>query len=146
MMVVDCPDWHEEKSDKLFDGEISNIVKRAMKESNVSPNDGYYTTLVKARKNSTQLTNEQINGCKKFIESEIKTVKPSIIIALGSTTIRHFLPSHKGSISDVIGKSFYDSNLDATIVCGINPAQCAFDSSKFDELVQTFQKVEEILS
>lgn len=146
MVVTDCPTWEEEKKGRLMEGDAAKYVKTAIKEALLSANDGYYTTLVKAKKSDKFLTNEQLNGCKKFINDEVALIKPSIIVALGSASIKHFLPGTKGSTADLIGKSFYDPKLDATIVCGLNPQQCHFDPSKMTGLVQTFEKVAEILS
>lgn len=146
MVVTDCPNWEEEKKDRLMEGDVSKFVKTAIKSCDLSANEGYYTTLVKAKKSDKFLTNEQLNGCRKYIVEEVEMIKPSIIVALGSASIKHFLPGTKGSTADLVGKSFYDPKLDATIVCGINPAQCAFDASKVEGLIKTFQTVAEILS
>lgn len=146
MVVTDCPNWEEEKKDRLMEGDVSKFVKTAIKSCDLSANDGYYTTLVKAKKSDKFLTNEQLNGCRKYINEEVDMIKPSIIVALGSASIKHFLPGTKGSTADLVGKSFYDHKLDATIVCGLNPAQCAFDSSKVSGLIKTFETVAEILS
>lgn len=146
MVVTDCPTWEEEKKDKLMEGESAKYVKVAIKEAGLSANDGYYTTLVKAKKLDKFLTNEQLNGCRKYIDEEVAMINPSIIVALGSASIKHFLPGTKGSVADLVGRSFYDPKLDATIVCGLNPQQCNFDPSKFTGLVQTFEAVAEILS
>lgn len=145
MVVTDCPTWEEEKKGRLMEGDASKYVKNAIKEADLSANEGYYTTLVKAKKQDKFLSNEQLNGCKKFISEEVELIKPSIIVALGSAAIKHFLPGTKGSTADLIGKSFYDPKLDATIVCGLNPQQVHFDPSKMTGLVQTFEKVAEIL-
>lgn len=146
MVVTDCPTWEEEKKDRLMEGESSKYVKAAMKEAGLSPNDGYYTTLVKAKKSDKFLSNEQLNGCRKYIDEEVDMIKPSIIVALGSASIKHFLPGTKGSVADLVGRTFYDPKLDATIVCGLNPQQCNFDPSKITGLVTTFEAVAEILS
>lgn len=146
MVVTDSPNWEEEKKDRLMEGDVAKYVKTAIKSAELNANDGYYTTLVKAKKSDKFLTNEQLNGCRKYIDEEVSMIKPSIIVALGSATIKHFMPGLKGGTADLIGKSFYDAKLDATIVCGLNPAQCAFDASKVSGLIQTFEKVAEILS
>lgn len=145
MVVTDCPTWEEEKKGRLMEGDASKYVKNAIKEAYLSANEGYYTTLVKAKKTDKFLSNEQLNGCKKFINEEVELIKPSIIVALGSAAIKHFLPGTKGSTADLIGKSFYDPKLDATIVCGLNPQQVHFDPTKMTGLIQTFEKVAEIL-
>lgn len=144
MVVTDCPTWEEEKKEKLMEGQVAKLLKEAIVAAGVEPRHGYYTTLVKARKTDKFLTNEQINGCKQFLDREIELLNPSVIVALGSASIRRFLPKMKAS--EAIGKSFYDPSLDATIICGINPAQMAFDPTKVESLAESFVLVADVLS
>jgi DNA polymerase-3 subunit alpha len=144
MVVTDCPTWEEEKKDQLLHGEAADFIKAAIKDAGLSVGDGYYTALVKAKKKDKFLSNAQLNGCRKFIERELELIKPSVIVALGSATIKHFIPGAKPA--DLAGKAIYDPKLDATIICGINAAQCCFDPSKADILTETFNKVAEVLS
>ena len=144
MVVTDCPTWEEEKKDSLLNGEAADFIKAAIKDAGLSVGDGYYTALVKAKKKDKFLSNAQLNGCRKFIERELELIKPSVIVALGSATIKHFIPGAKPA--DLAGKAIYDPKLDATIICGINAAQCCFDPSKADILTETFNKVAEVLS
>ena len=74
----------------------------------------------------------------------MELIKPSVIVALGSNTIKHFIPGAKPS--ELAGKAIYDAKLDATIVCGLNPVQVVMDASKIDILAETFAKVAEVLS
>lgn len=146
MVVSDCPTWEEEKAGRLLEGESSQYLKAAIKEAGVSVGEGYYTTLVKAKKSEKMLTSDQINNCSGYLKQEIDTLKPPVIVALGASTIRHLLPDVKGSTADLNGKSFYDAKRDAMIVCGINPQQCIFDATKLTSLVEAFKEVAEIIS
>lgn len=143
MVVSDCPTWEEEKGDKLMVGEASDWVKAAIKDAGLNVADGYYTTLVKARKSEKFLTNEQLNGCRKFIEQELEVIKPAVIVALGSASIKYFMPGLKGSTAELAGKAFYDPAREATIICGINAQQLNFDPSKATVLGETFSKLAE---
>jgi len=146
MVVSDCPTWQEEKKDKLLEGDAAQYVKLAIKNAGLNVAEGYYTTLVKAKKQDKFLTNEQINGCSAYIDREIELIKPPIIVALGSSTIKKFVPGLKGGAAEVAGKAFYDPKLDATIVCGLNAQQIGFDPDKQLILDEAFRKVAEILS
>lgn len=145
MVITDCPTWQEEKADKLLEGDAALVVKSSIKLANLAVGEGYFTSLVKAKKNDKFLSNAQLNGCRKFIEKELELVKPSVIVALGSASIKFLMPGIKGSTAELAGKAFYDPKLDATIVCGINPQQVHFDPSKTEILDATFRKVAEIL-
>lgn len=146
MVVADCPSWQEEKADKLLEGDAAAYIKTAIKNAGLSVGDGYYTTLVKAKKSDKFLSNEQLNGCRKYLERELEIVKPAIIVALGSASIKYFMPGIKGGTAELVGKAVYDSKLDASIVCGINAQQISFDPSKAAVLDGVFEKVAEMLS
>ncbi|WP_408698452.1 uracil-DNA glycosylase family protein, partial [Acinetobacter baumannii] len=105
-----------------------------------------YTTLVKAKKQDKFLTTGQINGCSPHLAKEIELLKPPVIVALGSQSIRYLLPDVKVSPSDLVGMTFYNPKLDATIVCGLNPQQCHFDPTKLEGLVKAFKEVADIIS
>jgi DNA polymerase-3 subunit alpha len=143
MVVEDSPTWQEEKNEKYLVGDAAECIKLAMKENGLSPNAGYYTALVKAKKNDKFLTREQLNGCTGFFRRELELVRPPIIVALGSAAIKHLIPGAKPA--DLVGKVVYDSKLDASIVCGINPGMIHFDASKQEILNAVFAKVAEIL-
>lgn len=146
MVVSDCPTWEEEKAGRLLEGESAQYLKAAIKEAGVAVGEGYYTTLVKAKKNEKQLSTDQINNCSDYLKREIEALKPPVIVALGAATIRHLLPDVKGSTADLNGKSFYDPKREAMIVCGINPQQCIFDPTKLVALVEAFKEVNEIIN
>lgn len=147
MVVTECPTYDEDRKNALMVGEVSDYTRRAIKDAGLSPSEGYYTTMVKARKDKgTSLTNQQINGCAKFLEREIELVKPSIILALGSSVARRFIPNLKGSIEEHNGTAIYDAKLDATIIIGISPAQVPMDPSKLAKLTAAFEKAAEILN
>ena len=146
MVVADCPTWQEEKAAKLLEGDAAEYIKSAIKAAGLNVSDGYYTTLVKAKKDDKFLSNQQLNGCRRFIERELELVKPGLIVALGSAAIKYFNPGLKGSTAELAGKVIYDPKLDANIVCGINAAQCGFDSTKIEVLFSVFEKVAEVLN
>lgn len=146
MVVTDCPTWEEEKADKLLMGGPAEALKEAIATAGLAANEGYYTALVKAKKNDKFLSNDQLNGCRQFIEKELDVVKPPVIVALGSAAIKFFLPGLKGSTAELAGKVVYSAERDASIVCGINPAQVHFDPAKAAVLEAVFEKVAEILN
>ena len=148
MVVLDGPTWEDEKAGKLLSGTSGEILTEILKESGLNVGEGYYTTLVKARKPKGEkfLANEMLNGCRKYLEAEIDLIKPAVIVALGSASVRHFFPDTKGGVAELSGKATYDSKLQASIVCGINPAQIMFDPSKTEALAETFAKVAEIVN
>lgn len=146
MVVFDAPNRDEEKKDQLLEGDSAKFVKHAILKAGLRPADGYFTALVKGKKNDKFLTSAQINGCSKFLDEELKIVNPAVIVLLGAASIKRFLPGLKGSANDHVGKGFFDAKLNATLIVGFNPIQLVFDDAKLPVLEQTFQLLADTLS
>ncbi len=148
VMVFDSPSWQEERAGKMLEGDSADYLKAALKDAGLSPNDGYYTALVKSvrTKGSKGLTTEQVNGCSGFLDQEIETLKPPVIVLMGSASIKHFAPSLKANPSDLIGKVVFDPKRDASILFGLNPAQVIFDMSKVAQLELVAQKLVDLIN
>jgi DNA polymerase-3 subunit alpha len=148
MLVFDTPNWREEKAGKMLEGDAADVIKAALKGVGLKPSDGYYTSLVKVAKPKDQkaITNAQITGCEKWLKKEIEILKPPVIIAMGSNAVRWFSPGIKGTPTDLAGKVIFDSDLDASIIFGINPSSIFFDPSKVTLVESVFSRLGELLS
>jgi DNA polymerase III subunit alpha len=148
MVVFDAPTWPEEKAGRMMEGEQAEVVKALLKDRGLKFADGYYTALVKSPKPREQkaLANDQINGCSAHLANEIKILRPPVIVALGSNSIRYFAPGVKGSPTDLAGKTMFRPDLDATIIFGINPGMLFHDSSKIQLLENAFNRLEEVIN
>lgn len=133
VMVFDTPTADESTAGKMMVGEGARLIREVFKEYGISMSTGYFTALVKAKKNGKFLSNQQINGCSGFLDQEIKLLNPDLIICMGSSSTKHFLPEIKSPSAEV-GKSFYSKELKANILVGFNPLQILFNSGKFKDL------------
>lgn len=144
MVITDCPNFEEDKSGKFMVGKLSKQVLDVMKDCGLDPQDGYYTGIVKAKKEDKFLSGSQVSQCSQFINEEIDIIKPAVVIALGSEAVRKFVKDAR--VNEVKGKAIYDAETDTTVVCGINPAQALFDESKWQDLSNVFKKAKEVLN
>jgi uracil-DNA glycosylase family 4 len=148
MVVTDTPNFKEEREGKLLAGDSADVIKACLKDVGLKAGDGYYTTLVKSAKPREQkaLTNAQINACKGYLAQEIDILKPPVIIAMGSNSIRYFAPDMKGNAAELAGKAIYRADLDATIIFGLNPGMLFHDPSKINLVQAVFNTLSETLS
>jgi DNA polymerase-3 subunit alpha len=147
MVVFDSPTYAEDKAEKMFEGDMADYFKAALKDAGVSLNDGHYTALVRAMKpkGAKTLTTEQINGCSNFLLQEIDLLKPPVIVAMGSAAVKFFAPGIKGNPSELIGKVVFDSKRDASIVFGLNPGQVFHDPAKVALLETVARKIADLI-
>jgi DNA polymerase-3 subunit alpha len=147
MMVFDSPNWKEEKAGRMLEGDSALYLREALKDVGLNANDGYFTALVKAAKpgDMKMIPTDTIVKCSGFIDREIAILKPPIIVAMGSNSIRKFAPGVKGSPAELAGKVIYDPKLDASIVFGFNLAQLVYDLGKVKLLQNICQKISELV-
>lgn len=148
MLITDSPTFGEDANGKMVEGLGSDYLKEAIKAGGLTIADFYVTTLVKSKrpKGVKQLTNEQINACSGFLDKEIEILRPQLILACGSATIRHLLKGVKGSADELIGYAEYDAARDCTIVCGMSPQMIYIKPEKQGVLNDVLKQVAEILA
>lgn len=130
MIVTDCPTWGEENKSEMVEGLGSEYVREALKVAGLSVGDFYWTTLVKSRKpKGARLANEQINACSKYLDQEIQALQPGLIIALGSTTLKHLIKGSRLTQADA-GKVEHVPGLNASVLVGFNPQAIYMDHNK----------------
>lgn len=143
MMVFDCPNWKEEQAGKMLEGDVGKSVRIALQAAGLSEADGYFTALVKAVKDGKALTPDQIKSCSAHLNAEIECLKPPVIVAMGAGAIKHFMPGLKGGTKEVLGKSIYDTKLDASIIFGFNPATLIYNPGESGSLTKVMEKLAE---
>lgn len=146
VVITDCPTWEEEQAYKLLEGDTAAYIKGSIKAAGLKMNEGYYTTLVKAKKVEKQLTTDQITACSGYLRKELELLKPPVIVVLGTAAMRFMLPGIKGSAAELAGTVTYLPDIDASVVIGIPPGMIYFDAAKLSLLDATFAKVAELVS
>ena len=145
MIIMDGPSWKEEEKGQMMVGDTGKFIKTALAEAGIKMSEIYVTSFIKARKTKDEeLENTTVNGCSKFLDREIALMKPPVIVALGSKSIRQLVPDVKGGWEENCGKSVFSPATDCTVVMGFNPAMICFDASKQETLNAVFKQVAEI--
>lgn len=147
MIVLDGPSYKEEEKNQMCVGDTGTFLKESLIKAGFKMSEVYITSFVKARKQKTEeIQNSTVIGCGKFLDREIELLKPPVIVALGSKSIRQLVSDVKGGWEELCGKSHFDPVNDRTIVMGFNPAMICFDESKKSLLDAVFAQAAEIFS
>jgi len=123
MLIGDAPGYHEEKQKTPFAGPAGKKLDGILKAMGLSREEVYLSYLVKFRPkmenqttNNRKPTEKEINVFAPYIEQEIKTVRPKVIVTLGSvasTTLLNLdgsvdqLRSKKYKIADITARATY---------------------------------------
>jgi DNA polymerase-3 subunit alpha len=111
-----------------------------MGESGWSQGDLYVTALIKRPKEGKQVSAEEIRDYAPWLKEEIAILKPPVIIALGSATVRYFVAELKGKASEHAGKIVYLKEHDANLVLGFSPGEIYHDPEKGLLLEEVFEQ------
>lgn len=145
MVITDAPTNGEERDGSLTTGNSFLSIQEALDSADLGKRDAYWTSLIKRTKKGKQITPDEINRYKPYLAQEIALLKPPVIVLLGSTTVRHFLPDFKGKASEAAGEVVYSKEFDANLVIGFSPGEVYHSPEKQDDLNKVFSKVAEII-
>lgn len=147
MVVTDNATGTEAKNGVFTESKGFNSVAVALYKAGLNRIDGYWTGLVKRQKDKKEkiFSNTVLENSFEILKQEIEILKPTVILCLGTQVARMFDPTLKGGAMDNTGKVIYNSDLDANIVIGFNPAQLFFNPDYAESLDELFEIVGSML-
>lgn len=97
MLVGEAPGWTEDRTGRPFCGRSGEVLTEALNRASLPRETLYVTNLVKERLvdkkgNDRPPTDEETAKWAAEFDRELKLVKPRIIVTLGRTSTRHFIP------------------------------------------------------
>jgi DNA polymerase-3 subunit alpha len=144
--VFDCPNRFDEGNKQIASSETFSSVIDALMFAGLDRQDGYWTALVKRAKEGSQIPNGMMQDYTPYLDRELDTLKPPLIVTLGTAAARYLVPElAKGSIMDFIGKVFYDRKRDCNILIGFNPGMIFHSPEKQDDLNQVFERAASLI-
>ena len=102
MLVGEQPGDEEDKKGLPFVGPAGRLLDKALKAAGVEREHLYVTNAVKhfkwelrgKRRLHKTPAQREIDACHQWLEREIETVKPQVLVALGSTAARAVIGKH----------------------------------------------------
>jgi uracil-DNA glycosylase len=101
LMIGEQPGDQEDKQGRPFVGPAGKVLDKALEEAGIDRSEVYVTNAVKHFKweprGKLRLhkkpTMKEINACRPWLDAELQTVKPKLIVALGATAAQGLLGS-----------------------------------------------------
>ncbi len=104
MLIGEAPGATEDKEGKPFVGRSGKLLTQMLSDIGINREENLYiTNTVKCRppENRNPKQNE-INSCRKYLETQIKIHNPKVIILVGNFACRYFLDK-KAAITKIHG-------------------------------------------
>jgi uracil-DNA glycosylase family protein len=101
MMIGEQPGDQEDKQGRPFVGPAGKLLDKALEEAEIDRSKVYVTNAVKHFKWEPRgkmrihkkPSMKEINACRPWLDAELETVKPKLIVALGATAAQGLLGS-----------------------------------------------------
>lgn len=102
MLVGEGPGFYEDQQARPFVGPAGKLLDQLLGLAGLKRDQVYITNVVKCRppENRDPLPVE-VEACRKYLEEQIRTIKPKLIVTLGRYSLSWFYP--RDSISKVHG-------------------------------------------
>lgn len=139
MIVLDAPSSQEEAFGTISFSNSTDAIIDAMKESDLVREDAYWTALIKRPKRNKTISTEEIKVYKPYLDREIATLKPPVIVLCGSFAVRAVFPDFKGKVFDRAGEVIYSKELDTNFVIGFSPGEIYYSPEKQEIMNKVFE-------
>lgn len=85
MLIGEGPGQDEDIQGRPFVGKAGKLLDKILEAAEIKRSEVYIGNVVKCRPPGNRLPNpEEVGECQKYLERQIKLIKPSIIVCLGS--------------------------------------------------------------
>ncbi len=105
MFIGEGPGFHENNQGRPFVGAAGKFLEELLGKIGMKREEVFITNVVKCRPPSNRdPLPDEIEACSDYLDRQIATIKPKVIVTLGRYSMARYLPNAK--ISDVHGKAF----------------------------------------
>lgn len=128
MLVGEQPGDQEDLAGEPFVGPAGQLLRESLIEAGLDPAEVYLTNAVKhfkwqprgKRRIHEKPNREEVLACRMWLDEEIETVKPQLIVALGATAAGTLLGS-AAKVTRDRGK-FFESSLAPLVTLTVHPS------------------------
>jgi len=145
MLFGEAPGKNEDKYGRGFyeSAKSGKLMWKEFDKYGLERSMFHITNIVKCYPSETRTPKRKhIKICKQWIDKEIATIKPAIILAFGNTAVKFFTDDDKG-IFGLSGTTVWDDNYNCYICWCAHPASAVYQHENkiyFDKGVENFAR------
>lgn len=123
------PGFDEDQQGEGFVGKAGQKLWQTVNKKGYARSQFFISNINKCYPSkSGKSSDSQINACSKWVKSELKMVKPIVILAFGNSCLKYF-KNQKGGITDLSGKTEWNEKYKCWICWCIHPSAVLRNSS-----------------
>ncbi|AKM82323.1 TPA: uracil-DNA glycosylase [Candidatus Berkelbacteria bacterium] len=144
LFIGEGPGQNEDKKGLPFVGDAGKFLDEMLESINLKREDIFIGNVVKCRPpNNRDPLEEEVGVCtRNYLISQIRLIKPKLIVTLGRHSMQVFFPQLK-SISQVHGKAYKKAGQVYLIL--YHPAAGLYQQSLKETMKDDFKKIPEIM-
>jgi len=147
MFIGEGPGQREDELGRPFVGAAGKFLDELLETIKLKREDVYIANIVKCRPpNNRDPLPEEAEACWPWLEKQIETINPKLIVALGRHSMERFLPNQK--ISKIHGKAMRRNipGLGMRVFYALyHPAAALYNGSMREVLIQDFKQIPKVL-
>lgn len=143
MFIGEGPGFHENEQGRPFVGQAGKFLDELLAEAGYKREEVFIANVVKCRPpgNRDPLPDE-LAACSRFLDRQIETINPCVIVTLGRISMGKYLPNAR--ISEIHGKPAWVH--DRLIVPMYHPAAALHQPSLKPVVIADFRKLPAAIS
>jgi DNA polymerase len=143
MLIGEAPGWNEDQQGRPFVGAAGKFLEELLGAAGLNRSDVFITNVVKSRPpgNRDPLPDE-IVACAPFLQRQIDTIDPDVIVTLGRFSMAKWFPGER--ISRIHGQPKKDGK--RLIVPMYHPAAALHQQALKSTILEDFAKLPRILA
>jgi len=144
LFIGEGPGSNENKEGRPFVGEAGQFLDKMLKSVGLKREEVFITNVVKCRPpNNRDPLEEEVDVCvRNYLISQVRAIKPKLIVTLGRHSMQVFFPQIR-SISSVHGKAY--KKADQVYLILYHPAAALYRANLKQVMIEDFKKITEIL-
>ena len=139
VFVGEGPGATEDETGEPFVGRSGSVLDDALRDAGLSRADVRITNCVRCRPpDNRDPTSDELANCRGFLEAELGTVAPDVVVTLGTVPSQHLL-DRSVAVTNEAG-SVHDLRVDDVsmrLVVSVHPAATLYDRSQRDGFFET---------
>lgn len=143
MFIGEAPGWHEDQQGRPFVGAAGKFLDELLASVNLSRETVYIANVIKCRPPSNRDPQpDEITACRKWLDRQIETIRPKMIVTLGRFSMGMFFPGK--TISKIHGTSM---NRDGVIYLAMyHPAAALHQQKLRQTILDDMQQIPTLLA
>lgn len=138
MLIGEAPGFHEDQQGRPFVGASGKFLDELLAQIGLKRSDIFITNMVKHRPpENRDPTPEEIEACRVWLDQQIETIKPKVIVTVGRIAMARWFPNEK--ITVIHGKAKRFGNV--MVVPMFHPAAALRNVNLKPVMIQDFKKL-----